>query len=439
MRKSRNGQRSVLVASTKFIVLLMCFATVFALAMTVGLADDINLNADTGANVAEAASSGGTSTIATESAIGAYDDLQRLLHTSSGSGTWSFGVSNLSFTAQNVSTYTGNVVHTGINHITGTGKWGVSNTTGPTSSTNCAAVNFVAPTFIMDLVSRGYTIEVTATMVWELSSTATPAVALVVSNGAKSAQNLADDGQFTNNYSNNTAPGVGSSGQIHQRLTTGNNIITVGVRSDGDSGWFSNRACSVTVTSTTLNFIITRPSSMPSDGNAPKATQTGNSTLTSNVEQHLNSAINSELRSDITGVSPYDNPGVNNASSGTINMMNAIVRREGLTAGNGSKYAKMLELTVNETNAGGSQASSSSAAYYAGLGEILINGTTVAATSYGSMVAGTFTYSGGNGRVEWTADQYRATGTLKIWFSDNVSGLTLAIKDSGGATASFTH
>ena len=176
---------------------------------------------------------------------------------------------------------------------------------------------------------------------------------------------------------------------------------------------------------------------MPSDGNAPKATQTGNSTLTSNVEQHLNSAIDSKLRSDITGVSPYDNPGVNNASSGTINMMNAIVRKGGITAGN-AKYSKVLELTVNETSAGGSQASSSSAAYYAGLGEIVINGTTVATTSYGSPVTKTFDYSGGNGRVEWKADQYRASGTLRIWFSDNVSGLKLAIKDSGGATASFT-
>ena len=66
MRKSRNGQRSVLVASTKFIVLLMCFATVFALAMTVGLADDINLNADTGANVAEAQ----------DNAVLSYDKMQ---------------------------------------------------------------------------------------------------------------------------------------------------------------------------------------------------------------------------------------------------------------------------------------------------------------------------------------------------------------------------
>ena len=39
MRKSRNGQRRAFAAFTKFSVLLMCFATVFALVLTAGVFD----------------------------------------------------------------------------------------------------------------------------------------------------------------------------------------------------------------------------------------------------------------------------------------------------------------------------------------------------------------------------------------------------------------
>ena len=49
MRKSRNGQVRAFAAITKFWVLLMCFAVVFALVLTTGV-----LDGDTGANVAKA-------------------------------------------------------------------------------------------------------------------------------------------------------------------------------------------------------------------------------------------------------------------------------------------------------------------------------------------------------------------------------------------------
>ena len=344
-----------------------------------------------------------------------------------GSVDWTLTIATIPFSNSTVGGECGNVAGSG-NVTASTGQFGVTYSGGWGPSVNCVT-NISIPQVILDLVQRGFEVRVSFRMYY---SGSTDIVAFDCSGSAITSHTWPEDtpNRWSGRSSGVTLPDGGSTGNYYT-IESGDRIFNLGFRMDGNG--------TTTVTSNSyFTFTIIKPSSMPADGNAPKATQTGNSTLTSNVEQHLNSAIDSELRSDITGVSPYDNPGVNNASSGTINMMNAIVRREGLTAGNGSKYAKMLELTVNETSAGGSQASSSSAAYYAGLGEILINGTTVAATSYGSMVAGAFTYSGGNGRVEWTADQYRATGTLKIWFSDNVSGLTLAIKDSGGATASFT-
>ena len=59
MRKSRNGQSGLFAAITKFTVLAMCFATVFALVLTAGV-----LDVDTSANVAEAAPNGGGGTAA---------------------------------------------------------------------------------------------------------------------------------------------------------------------------------------------------------------------------------------------------------------------------------------------------------------------------------------------------------------------------------------
>ena len=60
MRKSRNGQRRAFAAFTKFSVLLMCFATVLALVLTAGVFDIGG--SDMNANVAEASTSGGSTT-----------------------------------------------------------------------------------------------------------------------------------------------------------------------------------------------------------------------------------------------------------------------------------------------------------------------------------------------------------------------------------------
>ena len=58
MSNSRNGQRRFLVGTMKAVVLLMCFALIFALVLTVGV---MGGGADMGANVADAASSYGSS------------------------------------------------------------------------------------------------------------------------------------------------------------------------------------------------------------------------------------------------------------------------------------------------------------------------------------------------------------------------------------------
>ena len=448
MRKSRNGQRSVLVASTKFIVLLMCFATVFALAMTVGLADDINLNADTGANVAEAATFSGSlvgeGTQGYDTSAASFSAAQQHMHGTGTSWTVSTRItSSLPSSYYHGASWSG----TGDHQVsTWQGSTGGSTTSFGTVTENTwgyfytyAAIQIEIPAAIDYMLQNGWTGTAVFTgqvyRPWDSGSEC--AAAITTQNSTGVSFNKGDYGNWGEGGASNYLYNINKSVSINAN----NAYLTLYVYGYVYAYAWSSGTNRVGCLNPVVTYNLTRSSTTPpADGVAPKATQTGNSTLTSNVEQHLNSAIDSELRSDITGVSPYDNPGVSNASSGTINMMNAIVRREGLTAGNGSKYAKMLELTVVETGRNDVQASASGNTFYSGIGEVWINDNRVATTpNNGNGTSGTFNYTGGSGYVQWTSiDSARSTGTLRIWFSDNVSGLKLAIRDSGNAEASFT-
>ena len=105
MRTNRDGQRRFFVNVTKFAILLMCFATVFAIVLTAGVFDT---GFDSGANVAEAETSwgsgaspatgsslslGGDSSYSAANGTASAADLNRFhsfIHNSSNSSTRSF-------------------------------------------------------------------------------------------------------------------------------------------------------------------------------------------------------------------------------------------------------------------------------------------------------------------------------------------------------------
>ena len=123
-------------------------------------------------------------------------------------------------------------------------------------------------------------------------------------------------------------------------------------------------------------------------------------------------------------------------------MTQAIARADSISVGDGS-YAKKLTVTVTDRNASGGNASSTAAAYYAGVSTISIGGETTA-VSYGSQVTATGTYTADNGEagsvyVEWTANAARDAGVLTLYFSHNTSeALTLTLSDSGNNSTPIT-
>lgn len=297
------------------------------------------------------------------------------------------------------------------------------------------------PAVIKDLVSRGYTVNMTFTA--NYSGGDNVAVVLECTNMNPQSREWAySSSYYWTRGTGSTLPdsgiagdqGSSSNGQYYYYVQSSDTVINIGFRSDGKNTF----TC---LPSSTVNFIITKPSSTSSDGNAPVITAVDgdNSTLTTNVGQYFNNS--SPIASSITGSanSLRDNVTPNSSS---ITMTQAIARADSISVGDGS-YAKKLTVTVTDRNASGGNASSTAAAYYAGVSTISIGGATTA-VSYGSQVTATGTYTADNGEagsvyVEWTANAARDAGVLTLYFSHNTSeALTLTLSDSGNNSTPIT-
>ncbi len=111
-----------------------------------------------------------------------------------------------------------------------------------------------------------------------------------------------------------------------------------------------------------------------------------------------------------------------------------------------NKYAKKVQLNINEINADGGNASVTQATYYAGLAGITVGGNELSPTLYptsaqGAVQNGAFSYGGGsdNGYFVWKVnDQGRTSGTLTLYFNDNVENLDIKVADSGGTALTLT-
>lgn len=111
-----------------------------------------------------------------------------------------------------------------------------------------------------------------------------------------------------------------------------------------------------------------------------------------------------------------------------------------------NKYAKKVQLNINEINADGGNASVTQATYYAGLAGITVGGNELSPTLYptsaqGAVQDGAFSYGGGsdNGYFVWKVnDQGRTSGTLTLYFNDNVENLDIKVADSGGTALTLT-
>lgn len=254
-----------------------------------------------------------------------------------------------------------------------------------------------------------------------------------------SGSTLASAGQqYGNQASHSGATWDGGEKSISYTVSSGHSYLYLALYAETNA-WRSS-AAGAKAFYNYLDFTITYSDSA-AENYSPiiTAVDSNNSTLTTDVGAYFNNS--SPIASSITGSanSLRDNVTPNSSS---ITMTQAIARADSISVGDGS-YAKKLTVTVTDRNASGGNASSTAAAYYAGVSTISIGGATTA-VSYGSQVTATGTYTADNGEagsvyVEWTANAARDAGVLTLYFSHNTSeALTLTLSDSGNNSTPIT-
>lgn len=488
MRKSRNGQRRAFAAFTKFSVLLMCFATVFALVLTAGV-----LDGDTGANVAEAGKNlvGGVRQLTDYNGY-SNAEFQNKLHnqanTTGNRFTHSTNFNNINFGNYTTSQSAGRHTVTGNEYVSayldsGTSvepSWwnnGIASAWGYTENDKhqlyepdlYVVLNVKVPEAIMRLVGK-YTVNVVfttrVTFRWDDNEPA--AIGLYATSSTKSASQMVgvgekNDADFVGNISGaNSGRNVytktmttGSSGADHNGNFTvklnqnTTNLVLVLRRGAG-----TRQTTNICASETVIDYQISKPSGlsadMPSDGNAPRVSflsGTTNMWLGSSALGNFmssGSALFDEIadRLDSTTDSPFVDD-----STGSVSLAGVVVRQGTLEVGGegvsgvSSKYAKKAVFTVTDRNEYAGDADVTNAAYYTGLAGIQAGGmTSQSETMYPSGQSqtkhGAFSYGGGsnNGYYIWTVnDQGRTSGTLTLYFNDNAENIEVLIYDSGGS------
>ena len=193
-----------------------------------------------------------------------------------------------------------------------------------------------------------------------------------------------------------------------------------------------------------FTFTIMKPSSMPSDNNAPRAE------LASAVDESYITAgnIGNYAQGELIG-SIGQIAGTPVLSNNHVDLTVGATRKGSIgvdEVGVDNKYAKKVQLNINEINADGGNASVTQATYYAGLAGITVGGNELSSTLYptsaqGAVQNGAFSYGGGenNGYFVWKVnDQGRTSGTLTLYFNDNVENLAIKVADSGGTALTLT-
>ena len=446
MSNSRNGQRRFLVGTMKAVVLLMCFALIFALVLTVGVMGD---NADTGANVADAAHSGGDGNQVTSYANSntTISTLQERFHANGvgNSITLTSNLSDVTFSNSTVSYYKTGGTGEGLGFWNG----GTNSSWGANSSAQhwfyepevIVVINVKIPDSVMAFVSAGYTVTATysATVYTSYDNDQTNGTYMGVTSSPVAASSFLSGDSWNQSgwttFGGGPTSGTNRTFGTNVSITSGNSNLVLGLART--SGTFQTPG--IRAANHNLTFTITTNSNTVDSG-APQATinesgTTVTSTVAANPGSYLNST-NSALYNAIVNNAPNDRGVTINGN--TISLTNAAVRYDE------DGYAKRLTLNVQDYCNDGVAASASSATYYAGLAGIRVNGSSsdTIGTQYGGSGSADFSYNGGtnNGRITWNVSSARDTGTLVIELRDNTGaeGVKIQIRDSAGRTQDLT-
>lgn len=237
-----------------------------------------------------------------------------------------------------------------------------------------------------------------------------------------------------------TAHGNAGQGSIeggYLYVEASDNYLNIGLYGEG-------RGTFTLAESSYVTFIINRPATMPSDNNAPRAE------LASAVDESYITAgnIGNYAQGELIG-SIGQIAGAPVLSNNHVDLTAGATRKGSIDVdevGVDNKYAKKVQLNINEINADGGNASVTQATYYAGLAGITVGGNELSPTLYptsaqGAVQNGAFSYGGGsdNGYFVWKVnDQGRTSGTLTLYFNDNVENLDIKVADSGGTALTLT-
>ena len=448
MSNSRNGQRRFLVGTMKAVVLLMSFALIFALVLTVGV-----MGGGFGLPVAEAEYSPEVSNLAVNGQTYSSDAevtaaIQAALHAqNAGSVTVTIDLSKVRLYESS------NITSNGIYWDWASAPWYKEGYNG--FGAECtkddenvnAWLNFRIPSSLTNFISLPY-YTVTANHTAHIYCRKDAAGGGIMwgysfESGTGARTSFSWDTSSGTPYREGSCSAVDS--LVHNadatiELATGTTYLYVLVQGNHrGTGWWTE-AGGAGAFNNVFTFTISLKDNI-TDTAAPQATVNGdNSTLQSTLATDNGTYLNpdSELYEIIKNNAPKDNATI--ATGNVINMTDAAVGKDSITVGV-MKYSKMLTLDVKDRIDSSTFANRANANPYFGVAGGRVSEASIG-VSYGNYVEGYFSYNGGtnNGWYSWKADPSRDSGTLTLYFKDNTgdSGVSVTLKDSGGKEETYT-
>ncbi len=448
MSNSRNGQRRFLVGTMKAVVLLMCFALIFALVLTVGV-----MGGGFGLPVAEAEYSPAVSYLKVNGRTYSSDAeviaaIQAALHAqNAGSVTVTIDLASTDLQSYSDMSATSGSAS---NYDWSGRPWDANDGFGAQADTKTADVfswlNFRIPSAITAFISNSsYSVSARhQAEIWCRRKALTGGQIMWGYSFESSGSAWTSLAWNTKGSTYRQGDGVGDDAKVLDAnatitLNSADKYVHVGLQGNhqGAYGW----AVGGGVRATNNVFTFTIKVNNITDTAAPQATVNGdNSTLQSTLATDNGTYLNpdSELYETIKNNAPKDNATI--ATGNVINMTDAAVGKDSITVGV-MKYSKMLTLDVKDRIDSSTFANRANANPYSGVAGGRVSGASIG-VSYGNYVEGYFSYNGGtnNGWYSWKADPSRDSGTLTLYFKDNTgdSGVSVTLKDSGGKEETYT-
>ena len=431
--RSNDSLRRLGANFVKMLVLVMCFATVFAIVMT---ADLSGIGTDSAGNVAEAADSGSLDTAVSADGwyggnnTGKLSELILGLHDADvGTLTWELDISGLDFSGRVGAhcAYLGSSCS-----ASGTvGSFGGNFNGALAVNANLwVTTNIELPSVIVDLVARGYYVEVYMTINTNRSARVGFNCTAAITTDFQYADS---DPYWSNKDSGSTLPagwgssddaiaaGANSAGTAYIISNT-DKYLNVGFRPQASGNY--SFSCN---SGTKFTFNISIPSTgVPSDGNAPKVTSgSWSASIFGQSEAVFDEADHS---------SEFARSGSIEGNATSLTLDGFASNSNGYSANN-ITFAKKVTLNLQDVDANGNLANpnSAEATYYAGLMNVNISGQTLTPSQQsGGGWSGNIS-SGENWYAEYSLSAARDTGTITIYFNTN-GNYTVTVYDSSASS-----